>query len=60
MGYVNLETAAQVVAIAGGVVAMVAAGRRAAETWIDIGEKLKKRRGTKKSVERHGPSKATS
>lgn len=44
MGDVYLETAVQVVAIVGGVIALVLAGLQAAETWLDIGEKLKKRR----------------
>lgn len=44
MGNVNWETAVQVVAVVGGVVALVLAGLQAAETWIDIGEKLRKRR----------------
>lgn len=44
MGNVYLETAVQAVAIVGGVVALVLGGLQAAETWLDIGEKLKKRR----------------
>lgn len=44
MGDVYLETAVQVVAIVGGVVALVLAGLEATETWLDIGEKLRKRR----------------
>lgn len=44
MANVYLETAVQVVAIMGGVVALVLAGLQAAETWIDIAEKLRKRR----------------
>lgn len=44
MGNVYLETAVQVVTIVGGVVALVLAGLQAAETWLDIGEKLKKQR----------------
>lgn len=44
MGNIYLETAVQAVAIVGGVVALMLAGLQAAETWLDIGEKLKKRR----------------
>lgn len=44
MGNVYLEMGLQVIAIVGGVVALVLAGLQAAETWLDIGEKLKKRR----------------
>lgn len=44
MGNIYLETVVQVVAIVGGVVALMLAGLQAAETWLDISEKLKKRR----------------
>ena len=44
MENVNLETAVQVVAIVSGVIALVLAGLQATETWLDIGEKLKRRR----------------
>ena len=44
MGNVNLETIVQVVTIVGAMVALMLAGLQAAETWLDIGEKLKKRR----------------
>lgn len=48
MGNVNLETAAQVVAIPDGVVALIIRVLQAVEAWLDIGEKLKKRgRGRK-------------
>ena len=44
MGNIFLETTVQVLTIVGGVVALVLAGLQAAETWLDIGEKLRKRR----------------
>ncbi|MBX7254506.1 MAG: hypothetical protein K1X50_21170 [Candidatus Promineofilum sp.] len=49
MENVNLETAVQVVAIVSGVIALVLAGLQAAETWLDIGEKLKMRRRGKRA-----------
>jgi hypothetical protein len=48
MENVYLGTAVQVVTIVGGVVALVLAELQAAKTWLDIGEKLKKRRRGKR------------
>ena len=45
MGNANLETAVQVVTIVGGVGTLVLAALQAAKTWLDIGEKRKKREG---------------
>jgi len=45
MGNANLETAVQVVTIVGGVGTLMLAALQAAKTWLDIGEKLKKRKG---------------
>lgn len=44
MGNVNLETIVHVVTIVGGVIALVLAGLQVAETWIEIGEKMRKRK----------------
>ena len=49
MGGIELEAAVQVVTIVGGVAALVLAGLQAAETWLDIGEKLRKRQQGRKS-----------
>jgi hypothetical protein len=43
----NLDTAAQVITIVGGLVALVLAGVEIADTWLDIGDKVSKRRKRK-------------
>lgn len=48
MGSIELETAVHLVTIVGGVAALVLAGLQAAETWLDIGEKLRKRQRARK------------
>lgn len=49
----NLEAAVQVVAIAGGAVGLLLAALQIADTWLDIGEKLRKRQRARR---RKGPS----
>ena len=49
MGSIELETAVYLVTVVGAVVALVLAGLQAAETWLDIREKLRKRRQRRKS-----------
>ena len=43
----NLDTAVQIVTIMGGLVALVLAGVEIADTWLDITDKLSKRRRRK-------------
>ena len=43
----NLDTAVQIVTIIGGLVALVLAGVEIADTWLDIIDKLSKRRRRK-------------
>lgn len=45
----NLETAVQVVTIIGGIIALLLAAVQMVDTWLDIGEKLRKRRSRKQT-----------
>lgn len=44
----NLGEASHVVSIAGGTIALMLAALQIADTWLDIGEKLRKRRARKR------------
>ncbi len=48
MGNFNLETTVQVVTVLGGIIALLLATLQIADTWLDISEKLRKRRLRKK------------
>ena len=48
MQSLHLEAAVQVVTILGGVVSLLLATLKLADTWLDIGDKLRKRRRAQK------------
>ena len=48
MANIQIETAVQVITILGGTVALLLAVLQIAETYLDIGEKLRKRRLVRK------------
>lgn len=50
----DLDTVAQVVSVFGGLVALMLAAVEIADTWLDIGEKIRKRRKAGKKNRKSG------
>lgn len=53
MGTVNFDTIAQIVTVLGGAVALLLAALQIVETYLDVSEKLRKRRSKKRKVKQH-------